>query len=560
MEQLQSKVELRMPKPRDNENRAEFLARCMRDDEEQRLRPDPDARLARCVGIWESERVSTPNEKLLAAIQGRKQKQTEFRYGILTADRYVKTMQQCVGTDLCYRYAAKGAVSFNDCLQKAACTLVYSNQDMKIVDHGSAKQLKRITQGTKLSDSELRELLPKNTLQVFRHVLTTPRKDRDGDVLRTEGAVVDPKMLLLWQHVHTLPIGKMLAISEHSPDRLVLVSAIVDLNEMSHDAAVMVDNDMARFSHGFRALEFDELKAEEGETTTPGGFDVKRFEIMEESIVSVPSNVDAEVEERTVELIEKGKLKSDLMAEYGRTIRQRMPLQVAVTEEIPNENEPGSGSEEAGREKQGCSCTPEKADAESRPREEQKETEGTKVGRDYLRACKAIEDSLCNDCVRMAEEVAEKYNAEHAATFFEATNVVSESLCKSCRQVVNDEYYEIEEKMVIKAGRALSRRNMEALMEVKDDLEEMKGMDLPRACRAMCERCIGKLKMVIGPEYEEEEERATAIDAEKALSLFLAQATEQQQRHAADILRALETARESSRKADKYRTLIGKIA
>jgi len=254
---------------------------------------------------------------LIESIRQRAQKQTEFGYGIMTADRYVKNMQDVVGLDLCYQLASTRQMSFADALQKASKTLVYSNQDMLVLEKGTPSQ-------ARLDGIEV----PKNTLMLFKHVLTSPRKDRDGDVLRTEGALVDPKMLLLWQHVHTLPIGKMLAVVEHNSKRLTLLSCIVDINELSHDAAVMVDNDMARFSHGFRALEFSELKETEGEVTSPGGFDIKKFEIMEESVVSVPSNADAEVQEVMLSLVEGGKLTSPMMKEYGKTLRQQQPLMV----------------------------------------------------------------------------------------------------------------------------------------------------------------------------------------------------------------------------------------
>lgn len=344
-----------MPKPRDGENRAEFIDRCMSDPEEQRLRPDPDARLARCMGIWESERAMSPNEKLLKAIRERGEKQAPFSEGILTADRYVKTLRECVGSDLCYRYAASEETSFDDLLRKAARTLTYRNPDMELV----GEPILTASESTKAVSGDLEIELPKNTLMVFRHVLTTPRKDRDGDVLRTEGAVVDPKMLLLWQHVHTLPIGKMLAIASHDSKRLELVSAIIDLNELCHDAAVMVDNGMARFSHGFRALEFEQLKEEDGRTTSPGGFDVKRFEIMEESLVSVPSNKDAEVEEVILSLVEGDKLTSGMMREYGRAIRERRPKRVAGVE-IPKGGKGADDEEQRAGEAAGaggaCGC------------------------------------------------------------------------------------------------------------------------------------------------------------------------------------------------------------
>ena len=139
-------------------------------------------------------------------------------------------------------------------------------------------------------------------------------------------------MLLLWQHVHTLPIGKMIQVAQQNSKRLKLISAIVDVNELAHDAAVMVDNDMARFSHGFRALEFTEIKGD-GEDG-PSGFDVKRFEIMEESMVSVPANPDADTDEVMLSLVEGGKLTSPLMREVGKTIRDRRAVSVPVNLDV----------------------------------------------------------------------------------------------------------------------------------------------------------------------------------------------------------------------------------
>ena len=65
---------------------------------------------------------------------------------------------------------------------------------------------------------------------VFRHTLTTSRKDRDGDVLHPEGMEVDPQLPLLFQHVHTMPIGKMLIVATRNKKTLDLWSCIIDIN------------------------------------------------------------------------------------------------------------------------------------------------------------------------------------------------------------------------------------------------------------------------------------------------------------------------------------------
>lgn len=263
----------------------------------------------------------TINDRLLSAIRGRGQKATEFRYGIITADRYVKTLQDAIGVDRCYRFMSRGNKSFNDLLKEAGRTLVYSNDEMELEEkEANASRFSGLMVGAPDGVD-----IPKNALMVFRHTLTSSRKDRDGDILHSDGASVDPKMLLLWQHVHTMPIGPYLFTASQNPNRLKVVSAIVDMNELCHDCAVMVDNGMARFSHGFRALDFRENKEH---SKDEGGFEVKRFEIMEESMVSVPSNVDTTVDEVLLSLVEGGKLHSPIMKEIGRNLWEKRKVQV----------------------------------------------------------------------------------------------------------------------------------------------------------------------------------------------------------------------------------------
>lgn len=308
-----------IPKPRPDEKEEAYVGRCMEaiggeyEDKEQAL--------AVCYSTFKEGRKKEMNEQLLEAIRQRQASLTEFGYGITTADRYARNVLDAVGLEVAYKCAATRTISWDDVMKKAARTLVYSNPDMVTEEIEYSRRAGSSLK--KLDDIEL----PKNCLMVFRHVLTTPRKDRDGDVLRTQGAKVDPKMILLWNHVHTLPIGKMLAVSDHNSKKLSLISCIVDMNDLSHDCAVMIDNGMGRFSHGFRAIEFTKIKSADGEKEA--GFDVSDFEIMEESLVTVPSNTDAEVEEVMLGLVEGGKMTSVLMKEYGKSIREHRPKQFA---------------------------------------------------------------------------------------------------------------------------------------------------------------------------------------------------------------------------------------
>lgn len=325
------------------------------------------------------------DKALVTAVRSRGQKQTEHNYGILTADRYLKTLLECVGHDLCNRFCAKGNVSFNDQLKRSESRLTYNNPEMVIEDiFGEFKK------EFSLKDTFGQEVeLPKNTLMVFKHILTSPKKDRDGDILRTQGAVIDPKMLLLWQHNHTLPIGKMLGIVSHTAKNLSVMSCIVDMNELSHDAAVMIDNKMGRFSHGFRALDFSENKESEdfGEPTGPGGFDVKRFEIMEESVVSVPSNTDAEVEDVFLSLVSGGKLTSPLMKAQGKKLFEKQPKSF----NIGFENERKSKEES-------CTCGKSHTSEETDENHgEEKKSDGEEMK--TCPKCKApMKDGVCTKC------------------------------------------------------------------------------------------------------------------------------------------------------------------
>jgi len=328
-----------MPQPSEGESRDHFISRCIPIVIQDGTAENPEQAVAICNSIWERGEKMTANEELLRAVRSRKEKKTEFGYGIMTADRHVKNVLDTVGLPLCYRYLSdrRSQTSFDDVMRKAASTLVYSNPDMEV----ESKEISR-SDGIEL---------PKNTLIAFRHVLSSNRKDRDGDVMHPDGMIVDPRMLLLWQHVHTAPIGKLICLEDQNPKKLVVISAIVDMNELCHDSAVMVDNEMARFSHGFRAIEFTKIKAgENGEQAE--GFDITKSEVMEESLVSVPANVDAGVEDVMLSLVEGGKLTSPIMKQIGQSIREKQPASIPVNldlkvtvngQEVKNVSEDGEG-------------------------------------------------------------------------------------------------------------------------------------------------------------------------------------------------------------------------
>jgi hypothetical protein len=527
-------------------------------------------------------------ELLLKRVRLRNQKRTEFGYGISTADRFVKTIQECVGTEACYKFTAKKQTSFNDILRKAAKTLVYSNADMELEE-------KLVESGANISSKFDGLVLPKNTLMVFRHVLTTPRKDRDGDILRTQGALPDPKMLLLWQHVHTLPIGKMLQIHEHTSKKLSVISCIIDMNELCHDSAVMVDNGMGRFSHGFRALQFSEMKAEESEPTDDGGgFDVKRFEIMEESLVSVPSNADAETQEIILDLVEGGKLHSPMMKTIGKEIRNKRSTRIPVTvdlnlkingKEISSEEQPGTKSKAC---KAGCKCGASKEadaaddkasdsdDKEMKPKPDEDvatcpkcdkplDANGKcKCGYEAKESDKDDEESEDDDDEKMADNINNDMTDPHGECPKCGKDLDIQGRCacgyhqpgKSAKG--NGEIW-----LRTKAGRVLSKANENAIKEAMDLLNDMEDYDgLPRPCKSMCRDVKRSLKAVLdslGADDEPVDEKTekSEMTVEEAMAMVISKSTPEQRSKVVSILKTMQQSDEDLQLLSQFRALTG---
>jgi HK97 family phage prohead protease len=130
------------------------------------------------------------------------------------------------------------------------------------------------------------------TCMEFRCIVTTDRPDRDGDILLPGGARIDLKMPLLWQHNPMSPLGRLLQVVEQNEKKIVCDFGILDTKE-GRDAARMVKYGMLRISHGFRPEDWEPRSKSEGDGVM--GFKVKRYEMVEVSLVSIPSNRDAEI-------------------------------------------------------------------------------------------------------------------------------------------------------------------------------------------------------------------------------------------------------------------------
>ena len=278
--------------------------------------------------------MTTNLKTLLQQIATRKKGGT-FGGGITTADRYVRNVIDTFGGGGDYVKAADlGAI-----LKRASETLTFCDPE------GTIEKQRIVTDPDDLLPKGKKLKLPENTLMVLQHVVTTPREDRDTDVLVTEGAQLDPKAPLLWQHLHTFPIGKVVATLDHTKDVLRVLTALLDINELTSDAAKLIEAEVLRFSHGFRALDWEERKDKEGNPIY--GFKVNKFEIMEVSLVSVPSNVDAEIE-----LFAAGKLASPEFKAHAKHLHDLRTVQapgIGTGEKGAPAGEPAEPSGEGGQ-------------------------------------------------------------------------------------------------------------------------------------------------------------------------------------------------------------------
>jgi hypothetical protein len=157
----------------------------------------------------------------------------------------------------------------------------------------------------------------------FEGVITSRRKDRDGDVLEAEGAEPDEKMPLLWQHIPMMPVGKLVGITSRSKNRVSGHFSIVD-SELGRDSAQLVEFGALRLSHGFLPLEFEQLQRDENtpEHRFPG-WHVLRFKILETSLVSVPSNEDA-----VITAFSRGKLFHPLVKAWAKSLKDQLPTRL----------------------------------------------------------------------------------------------------------------------------------------------------------------------------------------------------------------------------------------
>lgn len=218
--------------------------------------------------------------------------------GILTADRYFRSIEGCFDGFCPVKFFDEATPEqWAKELESATARLVYADDEMEVKDLGRS--------GASLSPGSVMD---------FDCIITSTLKDRDGDILESAGAIVDPKCPLLWQHIPLQPIGKLVSITAANSKTVQGRFAIADI-PLGRDAAVLVEMQALRISHGFEPLAYEPIEKD-------GRWHITKFNVLEVSLVSVPSNVDA-----VITAFSRDKLHSPLIKGWAEKAYRDRPVQ-----------------------------------------------------------------------------------------------------------------------------------------------------------------------------------------------------------------------------------------
>lgn len=218
--------------------------------------------------------------------------------GIGTAAAHLREMEICLeGVCPSQLLAGVSRRRWQGLLKRASRQLVYHHSSMR------PRESKAIA-GNRL---------PPHTIATFPAVITTTRQDRDGDVLETKGAELDPGAPLLWQHLPTEPIGRLLSEGKRT-SKLLMGSFSICGTPLGEDAALLAEHGALDISHGFLPSKWEPLD----ESDPLAGYHILEFKILEVSLVSVPSNPDAVIEAFSREKLQHPLVKAWAGARFAR--------------------------------------------------------------------------------------------------------------------------------------------------------------------------------------------------------------------------------------------------
>ena len=123
-------------------------------------------------------------------------------------------------------------------------------------------------------------------------IASTPKQDRDNDVMEMSGAKFALPIPLLWQHNHNEPIGEVTSATV-TDEGIEIVATIVKIEEegslknRTDEAWQSIKSGLVKcLSIGFKLIEYNYIE-------DSWGLHIKEWEWYELSAVTVPANPDA---------------------------------------------------------------------------------------------------------------------------------------------------------------------------------------------------------------------------------------------------------------------------
>lgn len=176
-----------------------------------------------------------------------------------------------------------------------------------------------------------------------RFIGTTESVDRDNEVIKLEGwdfANYVKNPIVLWGHEHrSLPIGKTVGIYKDEVRKAIYFDIeFTESHELAKSVKALVDEGILKAtSVGFKVLDWDYDES-------VGGFVFTKTELFEISIVNVPANQDAIVQEgkseedsqkKSAEIDNLTTIVTQMQAQLAELAAREVPAPTPVVEPVP---------------------------------------------------------------------------------------------------------------------------------------------------------------------------------------------------------------------------------